>query len=60
MAVDPDAPHRLVLDLDQIAGVEEVGGGEERVLDPLSVSVEAAMEPERLGLGVRGAGRGHV
>ena len=56
MAVDPHAPHHLVLDLDQIARVEEVGGGEERILDPLRVRVEAAMEPERVGLGVRGLG----
>jgi hypothetical protein len=60
MAVDPHAPHHLVLDLNQIAGVEEVGGGEERILDPLRVHVEAAMEAERVGLGVPGTGLAHV
>ena len=37
MAVDPHAPHHLVLDLHQVARVEEVGGGEQRILDPLWV-----------------------
>jgi hypothetical protein len=60
MPVDAHAPHHLVLDLDQIAGVEEVGGGKERILDPLRVRVEAAMEAERVGLGVAGTGLAHM
>ena len=56
MPVDAHASHHLVLDLDQIAGVEEVAGGEERILDPVRVSVEAAVFSKRRHLGGRGSG----
>ena len=58
LPVDAHAPHHLVLDLDQIAGVEEVGGGEERIVDPLRMRVEAALLAQRVELGVRGLGSG--
>ena len=60
MPVDAHAPHHLVLDLDQIAGIEEVTGGKERILDAARVRVEAAVASERLDLGGDGFGLGHA
>jgi len=48
MPVDAHPAHHLV-----------IGGGEQRILDPVRVSVEAALLSERFDLGVRGSGLGH-
>jgi len=59
LPVDAHPPHHLVLDLHEIAGVEEVGRGEERILDTFGARVEAALLSQRFDLGIRGSGLGH-
>ena len=59
MTVDAHATQHLVLDLDGVAGVEELVLKEELVGHPLRVRVERATLLELLVLGIGALGPGH-
>ena len=58
-AVNPDAPEHLVLDLHDVARVEEVLPREGVVGDALGARVEAATRAEGVGLRVGRLAAGH-
>ena len=54
LPVHSHAAQHLVLDLNEVAGIEEVGAVEQRIGDVLGMRMEAAMMTQRLELRVGG------
>jgi hypothetical protein len=60
LPIDSKAADHLVADLDQVAGVEEQAGAEERILNAFGMGMQGATLSEEVRLGVEAVGSLHA